>query len=135
MYIPLGTSLAEPPSPGTPYFLKSVLGHLAAFMAPPSSAGLKRRGDASHNMNVTIGIIVAIVLTAFITGTGYFMYRYRGSIRFSPRRRHRHSGKRRTSTGSSKSSKSSKSGRSASGEEPPPPPPPPSSPPGDPPAD
>lgn len=70
-------------------------------------------GNPSRDTNITIGIIVAVVLTTFIAGVGFFMYRYRASIRFTRRRKHKH---RRKSTGSSKS------GRSAAGEEPAPPP-------------
>ncbi|MBE3042398.1 hypothetical protein IMZ48_07425 [Candidatus Bathyarchaeota archaeon] len=82
----------------------------------PPGVPLKRQftGNPSRDTNITIGIIVAIVLTTFIAGVAFFMYRYRTSIRFSRRRKHKH---RRKSTGSSRS------GRSAAGEEPLPPPP------------
>lgn len=83
----------------------------------PTLLGRQFTGDASRDTDIKIGIIVAIVLTAFIAGIAFFLYRYRGSIRCTRRRKHRH-GRRRKSTGSSKS------GRSAAGEEPPPPPPP-----------
>jgi len=78
-------------------------------------------GNAAHDTNITIGIIVAIVLTVFIIGVGAFMYTYRDSIRFTARRRRKKGGVRRKSTGSSKSAKSSDGG----GDGPPPPPPPP----------
>lgn len=74
-------------------------------------------GDPARDIDITIGIIVAVLLTAFIAGVGYFLYRYRDSIRFSRRRRHHRGGRRRKSMGSSKSAKST------AGEEPPPQPP------------
>ncbi|PKS13341.1 hypothetical protein jhhlp_000112 [Lomentospora prolificans] len=79
-------------------------------------------GNAGHDTNITIGIIVAIVLTVFIIGVGAFMYTYRDSIRFTARRRRKKGDVRRKSTGSAKSSKSEKSAASDGGGDPPPPP-------------
>lgn len=103
MYIPLHPPSGTPPGPSFSWLLE---------------APLKKRqltGDASRDTNIKIGIIVAVVLTTFIVGVGYFLYRYRASIRFTHRKRRT---RRRKSTGSSRS------GRSAAGEEPPPPAPP-----------
>lgn len=113
MYIPLHLSPAEiPPGP---------------LLPRPLARPLQKReftGDASRDTNIKIGIIVAVVLTTFIVGVGYFLYRYRASIRFTHRKRR---SRRRKSTGSSRS------GRSAAGEEPPAPPAPPAGPPTEPP--
>lgn len=81
-------------------------------------------GNAAQDTNITIGIIVAIVLTVFIIGVGAFMYTYRDSIRFTARRRRKKGGVRRKSTGSAKSSKSAKSSDGGDGPPPPAAPPP-----------
>jgi hypothetical protein len=72
-------------------------------------------GSGVQDTNITIGIILGVVLGAFLIGVCAFCYTYRFSIRFTNRRR-----KHRKSS-SSKSSKSSSDG----GPPPPPPPPPP----------
>lgn len=64
---------------------------------------LQKRAGAD-NVNTTIGVVVGVLLAAFIVGAFVFLYFYGKSIRFTKRKRHR-----RKSSGS-KGSKTSEGG-------------------------
>ncbi|KAK3334132.1 hypothetical protein B0T19DRAFT_440825 [Cercophora scortea] len=130
MYIPLALRPALPP-PTTRaehddlLSTSPVAGLIHLVMPPwraPSITGniLHRRDDSMQNQNVTIGVVVGVLLTAFLVCLGYLLHRYRGAIRFTPR-----SKKRRRRRHSARSGSSSKGSKSSSDSVPPPPPPPP----------
>ncbi|KPM34317.1 hypothetical protein AK830_g12250 [Neonectria ditissima] len=135
----LGTGARADSHPSYSDFV-SVLCRLG--LTPPSSCTEARTGDETavqkrqfsnnpaENNNIKIGLIVGILIAAFLAVVVAFLYFYGRSIRFTEKRRRHH---RRHKSSGSKSSRSSDSGpplprppppRSA----PPPSPPPPPSP-------
>ncbi|KAI3337580.1 hypothetical protein HD806DRAFT_43852 [Xylariaceae sp. AK1471] len=111
-------------SPGDQFFvlIREALSAIYTDTSPSSSATIpspaisslrKRSGGSSPN--TTIGVVVGILLTAFIIGVGCFLYFYRRSIRFKDRRRRRRH-RKATSSKSSRSSDGSGGGGSGGGE-------------------
>lgn len=76
--------------------------------------------DQGRNTNITIGIILAFLIPAFLGLVIAFLFYYRGSVFCFERKKKRH--RRHRSMGSKSSSKSSR--HSDTGPPPPPPPPP-----------
>lgn len=104
----LDVAFTDPnPAPRTIAPIASLFGRLA-FPAESRLSTIRKRGSSYQTTNITIGIVIAILLTAFLVAVFLFCHRYRPTIRFS-RRKKRH---RRKSAGS-KSSKASSDGGTA----------------------
>jgi hypothetical protein len=82
-----------------------------AQAATPLHGWLRRQfsDNADDNKNTQIGIAVGVVLGLFLIAACVFLYKYRGSIRCSSRKK-RHG---RHKSGSSRGSRSSRSSRSS----------------------
>ncbi|KAI0127353.1 hypothetical protein BJ170DRAFT_369806 [Xylariales sp. AK1849] len=80
-----------------------------ATRVPSTGSSLQKRTTV-QDTDTTIGIIVGVVLGVFLVATFAFLYIYRNSLRFTPRKRHH---RKSAGSKSSKSSKSSDGGGSA----------------------
>lgn len=107
-------SAHELPSPVEPILSSArklyYLGFNAFSNTLDHASSLRKRAGAD-NVNTTIGVVVGVLLAAFLVGAFAFLYFYGKSIRFTKRKRHR-----RKSSGS-KGSKNSEGG--AGGGDPP----------------
>ncbi|KAI2609186.1 hypothetical protein GGR54DRAFT_387989 [Hypoxylon sp. NC1633] len=74
------------------------------------TSSLVRKRASGDNVNTTIGVVVGILLAAFLIGLFAFLHVYRKSIRFTKKRRHR-----RKSSGSKGSKNSEGAGAGAGG--------------------
>ncbi|KAI1333529.1 hypothetical protein F5Y15DRAFT_421729 [Xylariaceae sp. FL0016] len=90
-------------------------GDAAATRTLGHGATLRKR-DAVSQMNTTIGVVVGVLLAVFLLAVAWFLYVYRKSIRFTPRKKRRH----RKSSGSKSSQSSQSTAEGAGAEEAPP---------------
>jgi hypothetical protein len=99
-------AVATHPSP-TPRALTPIarfFGRLASS-ADSRISTLRKRGSSYQTTNITIGIVIAILLSAFLVAVFLFCHRYRPTTGFTRRRK-----RQRRKSGGSKSSKASTDG-------------------------
>ncbi|KIH87715.1 hypothetical protein SPBR_05371 [Sporothrix brasiliensis 5110] len=71
-----------------------------------AASNVLSKRQSAQTTNVTIGVVVAVLLTLFVVCVVAFMYRYRYTIRIRSRKKRRHRRRRHAGSKSSKSSKS-----------------------------